>query len=156
MPAGEVHYKYYKRGYWFIFIETLFLISLDFKVGLGNLLGYSIGRWIDPDWDLVTANNSESRMINEIPILGHFLYGISSTYGSIFRRYHRSFITHFPFVSTAIRLLFVGFIPFIVGDNLGINFIGGGWYKFHLGVWIGLSQADAIHWFLDSMSEKED
>lgn len=88
-------------------------------------------------------------MVNEIPILGHFMYGVSSTYGSFFRRHHRSFWTHFPIFSTAIRLLFVGFVPFILGDYYGINFIGNGWVMFHLGFWAGLSQADAIHYVLD-------
>lgn len=89
-------------------------------------------------------------MVNELPILGHVMYGISSTYGSIFRRHHRSFITHFPFVSTLIRLIFVFIIPFVIGDSyLQINFIGNGWLWFWVGIWIGLSQADSIHWYLD-------
>lgn len=95
------------------------------------------------------TNNAEGRMVNELPGIGHILYGISSAYGSFFRKYHRSFITHFPVFSTAIRLLYVGFIPFILGDYYGINFIGNGWHMFHLGFWAGLSQADGIHWFLD-------
>ena len=113
-----------------------------------------MGRYIDPDWDIMSTNNAEGRMVNEIWILGHVLYGISSTYGSIFRRYHRKWITHMPVISTAIRLIFVGFIPFLIGDNLGINFIGNGWHMFHLGVWAGLSQADLIHWKLDRDSEE--
>lgn len=149
MPAGDVHYKYYKRGYWFIFAETLFLIFLDFKFGLGNLLGYTLGRWIDPDWDLVTANNSESRMIKELPILGNILFGISSAYGSFFFRHHRGFLSHFPVISTLIRLAFIFLIPFIILDEKGINLIGDGWIWFWIGIWVGLSQADGIHWFLD-------
>lgn len=149
MPSGEVHYKYYKRGHWFILVETVFLFFIDAKLGFGNLIGYILGRWIDPDWDLVTANNSESRMIKELPILGSFLFGISSTYGSFFFHHHRGFFSHFPFISTAIRLFFVFVIPFIILDEKGINFIGNGWIWFWAGVWIGLSQADAIHWFLD-------
>lgn len=149
MPNGETHYKFFKRGYLFEIPLSVVMSFWDWKFALGNIIGYSLGRWIDPDWDIFGSNNAEGRMVNEIPILGHFLYGISSTYGSFFRRWHRSFLTHFPFISTFIRLWFVGFVPFVVGDNLGINFIGNDWYKFHLGVWIGLSQADAIHWFLD-------
>jgi hypothetical protein len=88
-------------------------------------------------------------MVNEIPVLGHLLYGVSSTYGSIFRRHHRSFLTHFPGISTIIRLIFVGFVPFLICDNLGINLIGNGWHMFWLGLWSGLSQADALHYWLD-------
>lgn len=130
---------------------SLLLASYDWRLGAGNLIGYSLGRWVDPDWDLMGTNNAEGRMVNEVPIIGHFLYGISSSYGSMFRKYHRSFITHFPFVSTIIRLFFVGIVPFLICDNLGINLIGGGWYIIWIGIWIGLSQADLIHWFLDTI-----
>lgn len=128
---------------------TLSLALVDWQFSLGNIVGYSCGRWIDPDWDIFGSNNAEGRMVNEIPLLGHFLYGISSTYGSIFRRKHRSFLTHFPGVSTIIRLVFVLLFPFILGDYLGINFIGNGWHKFWVGFWAGLSQADGIHYYLD-------
>ena len=125
------------------------LCVYDFKFGIGNLAGYSVGRWIDPDWDLVTANNSESRMLRELPILGNFLFGISSWYGSYFFHNHKGFFSHFPIISTAIRLIFVGLVPFLICDSLGINLIGNGWHMFHLGFWAGLSQADSIHFWLD-------
>ena len=128
---------------------SLFLAFVDLQLSLGNLVGYTCGRWIDPDWDIFGSNNAEGRMVNEIPVLGHFLYGVSSTYGSIFRRKHRSFWTHFPGISTLIRLVFVGTVPFILGDYFGINFIGNGWHKFWIGFWVGLSQADGIHYWLD-------
>lgn len=137
------------KGYRVEIPLSLFLAFVDFQFSLGNLAGYSCGRWIDPDWDIFGSNNAEGRMVNEIPILGHFLYGVSSTYGSIFRRMHRSTITHFPGISTLIRLVFVFLFPFILGDYIGINFIGNGWWKFWMGFWAGLSQADGIHWFLD-------
>ena len=101
------------------------------------------------------ANGAEGRMVNEIPIFGHFLFGISSTYGSIFRKHHRSFWSHFPIVSTAIRLVFVGFVPFLIFNNFGISLVSNGWYKFHLGIWAGLSQADTIHYVLDKLNYKE-
>jgi hypothetical protein len=97
------------------------------------------------------TNNAEGRLVNEIPVLGHLFYGLSSAYGSMFRKYHRSFITHFPGISTLIRLLFFGLIPFLICDNLGINLIGGGWYIIWVGIWVGLSQADAIHYVLDKV-----
>lgn len=132
---------------------SLLLAFVDWKFAIGNIVGYSCGRWIDPDWDIFGSNNAEGRMVNEIPILGHFLYGVSSTYGSIFRRKHRSIITHFPGLSTIVRLVFVLAVPFIVGDYVGINFIGNGWISFWVGLWTGLSQADAIHYLLDIKSK---
>lgn len=149
MPAGEIHYKYFKRGYLVEIPFTVILLMWDWQFAFGNICGYSFHRWCDNDWDIFGSNNAEGRMVNELPIIGHFMYGISSTYGSMFRRKHRSFITHFPGVSTLVRLIFVFVVPFILFDYYGINLIGNGWHKFHLGFWTGLSQADFIHWFLD-------
>ena len=149
MPAGEIHFQYFKRGYYFVVPSSVLLSLWDVKFAIGNLVGYSLGRWIDPDWDLMGTNNGEGRMVNELPAVGHYLYGKSSMYGSIFRKWHRSFITHFPGISTSIRLAFVGYEPFFVGDFVGINFLGGGWHMFWLGLWFGLSQADGIHYWLD-------
>jgi hypothetical protein len=149
LPDGVTHYKYFKKGYLAEIPLTLLLIAYDWKLALGNIVGYSLGRWIDPDWDIMGTNNAEGRMVNEIPIMGHFLYGVSSAYGSFWRKAHRSFWTHFPFISTAIRLIYVFLVPFILFDYYKINLIGNGWHMFHVGVWIGLSQADGIHYFLD-------
>ena len=149
MPDGQTHYRYYMKGYRVTVPVVLLLAGWDWKFSLGYLVGYSLGRYLDPDLDLMGCSSCEGRMVNELPIIGHFLFGSTSAYGSLFRRYHRSFWTHFPGLSTAIRLLFVGFVPFIIGDYFGINFVGDGWHKFWIGLWAGLSQADTIHWYLD-------
>lgn len=148
MPDGKTHYIYYKRGFMVSIPISILSSFYSVKLGLGYICGYGFGAVCDPDWDLVTANNAESRLL-KIPILGHFLFGISSFYGSYFFRKHRGFWGHFPFISTAIRLIFVFAVPFIVGDSWGINFIGDGWWKFWAGFYSGLSQADAIHYYLD-------
>jgi hypothetical protein len=118
-------------------------------MGAGYMIGYSIHRWCDGDWDLMSVNSAEGRMVNEIPLLGHLLYGISSSYGSIFRKKHRSWATHWPLISTLIRLIFVFWLPFVLGDAYGINFVGDGWIWFWVYIWLGLSHADAIHLYHD-------
>lgn len=143
------------RGYLIALPVSVATLMYNFRGGLGYLVGYSLHRYVDNDWDIFGSNNAEGRLVNEIPILGHFLYGISSVYGSIFRRYHRSWITHWPGISTLIRLIFLFFIPFVVGDGYGINFIGGGWVWFWVGMWAGLSQADGIHLYHDIKNTKE-
>jgi len=149
LPDGITHHKYFIKGYAVEVPLSFILLVYDWKFGLGHFIGYSSGRWIDPDWDIMGTNNAEGRIVNEIWFLGHFIYGISSAYGSFWRKHHRSFWTHFPYVSTIIRLIFVFTVPFIIGDYIGINFIGNGWHMFYIGFWMGLSEADGIHWFLD-------
>lgn len=152
MPDGETHYAYFKRGYLVAIPASVLLCLWDLKFGAGCLVGYTLHRYCDPDWDLMGSSASEGRLVNELPVLGHLIYGMSSAYGATFRRYHRRWITHFPGVSTAIRLVWVFFIPFVLLDGFGINFIGGGWQMFWLGLWFGMSCADSIHWYLDLRS----
>jgi len=137
------------RGYWITVPMSVALSFHDWKIGFGYIVGYSLHRYCDNDWDLMGTNNAEGRLVNEIPLLGHFLYGISSTYGSMFRRRHRSWITHYPIISTLIRLVFVLWLPFVLGDAYGINFVGNGWIWFWVSLWMGLSTADAIHLYKD-------
>lgn len=149
MPDGATHYHYFKKGYLVEIPLSLSLMLINWKFGLGNIVGYSFHRWCDNDWDLTTATASEGRMMRELPIIGNFLFGISSTYSSFFRRTHRKIISHAPFISTFIRLVFIFTIPFIVFDYWGINLIGDGWHLFWIGWYFGQSSADALHYYLD-------
>jgi hypothetical protein len=155
MSTGVVHYKYYMGGYKFAVPISALSVLLDWRAGLGYIMGYSMHRWCDPDWDLMGTNGAEGRLVNEIPLLGHILYGVSSSYGSIFRKHHRSWMTHWPVISTLIRLIFVLWLPLVVGDSYGVNFIGDGWLWFWAGLWAGLSHADSIHFYLDLFPQKE-
>jgi len=155
LPSGEIHYKFFKRGYLVEIPLSLLLIPINWKFALGNIVGYSFHRFCDNDMDIQGVSACEGRAVNEIPILGHFMFGVSSAYGSIFRRHHRSFITHFPYVSTLIRLVFFFTFPLLLFDNMGINLIGNGWHMFWLGFYNGLSCADGIHWWLDKTFKGE-
>lgn len=149
MPSGQVHYSYYKKGILPIgAISLLGAISHPYA-SIGLISGYIFHRYCDPDWDIMSANSAEGRMVNELPIIGHFLFGISSTYGSMFRRHHRSFITHFPFLSTAIRMGFVGLPVFFVLKSFDFDFMQNWFIIIVIFFWIGLSIADAIHYVLD-------
>ena len=111
-------------------------------------MGYSFHRWCDNDWDILGTNKAESRAIHELKILGYLLYGVSSIYGAIFMRHHRSIRTHFPIVSTIIRLLFVFWwiIPLYYFGYIHYAF----WQlEVFIGFLLGLSQADMIHYFAD-------
>lgn len=155
MPDGLTHYRYFKRFYIAIIPVSVAGGFISASVGLGLLAGYTSGRWIDPDWDLMGASSAEGRMVRELPVVGHFLFGIASTYGSMFRKHHRQFITHFPFISTAIRLMFVGLPLYFILKSYDFNFRSVWFQLFVLGFWIGLSLADAIHFALDLLFKGE-
>lgn len=155
MSSGEVHHKYYLRGYKYVIPASLIICLLEWKFGMGYLVGYTLGRYIDPDLDLMGTTAAEGRQVNELPVLGHILYGISSAYGSIFRKRHRSWMTHLPLISTMGRLIFFFGLFFVWGDGHAINFIGGGWIWFWLSLWLGLSHADGIHYYHDKHETKE-
>lgn len=151
MPSGNVHYEYYKRGYLFILPISLLVCVYNFIIGIGLLIGYTFHRWFDNDLDIMGTSACEGRQVNELPIIGHILFGISSTYGSVFRRHHRKFITHFPFVSTFIRLLFLGFPLYFVLKSFDFNFQSIIFLQFIMAFWVGLSLADFLHWLLDKI-----
>lgn len=110
------------------------------------LFGYGLGAFFDPDLDQLTITSAEGRIVNDFKILGYIIVGYTTIYGAIFRRYHRSFITHFPGVSTAIRLVYLFWWLYFAIDILYDYEIMVG-----IGVWIGLSIADLIHFVLDNI-----
>ncbi len=63
--------------------------------------------------------------------------------------HHRSFWTHFPVISTIIRLIYFIGIPLLI-----IYLVKGFWYSPQLPGWwqwplIGLMTSDAVHWIMD-------
>lgn len=148
MPAGIIHYKFFKSGYILIIPEFIYLLFLNPIFSVSVLIGYSFHRYMDNDWDIMSTSDSEGRMVNELKIIGYLLYGVSSVYVLIFRRKHRSFETHFPLFSTIIRIIFLfWWIPLLFYFNKWSVQIWE-WVAF-FGFWWGLSQADAIHWLAD-------
>ncbi len=120
---------------------------------LSILFGYFIlGRYISPDWDCITINSDEGRILREIPLLGILIVSYSTLYGSIFRRMHRSLWTHFPIVSTFIRWVFCFWWLYAL------------LWRFHVpaehvlipstGAFIGLSLADILHYLADKITKE--
>ena len=157
MPDGNTHEKYRQVvrtiAYPLSVIVPILLYSVPFKengqilIGVGMFVGYEVGRYVTPDWDIMGTTSSEGWLVNEIPVAGHFLFGVSSTYGSIFRKHHRSTITHFPFISTSIRhLLLFGWVWWEIYKSA----LDWSWLIFiFIGVFIGNSMSDGVHWYLD-------
>jgi len=155
LPSGEVHYQAYLKGFYVTIPSSVLVSFVDWKVGAGTLVGYWFHRYCDNDLDQMGVNSAEGRQVNELPIIGILFFGFSSMYGAVFRRYHRHWITHFPIISTLIRIIFLFWCPFLILDGYGVNFIGNGWWKFWLGFWSGLSIADGIHWKLDKADARK-
>ncbi len=150
MPQGFVHYRLFRVCYLIEIPEVFYLLLLNPTFAIAHFIGYSFHRYCDNDWDILGTNKAESRAIHELSILGYLLYGVSSIYGAIFMRKHRSFVTHFPLVSTAIRLLFLfWWLPILIFINHW-QIAKWQWIAL-LGFWIGLSQADMIHWMADNI-----
>ena len=116
-------------------------------IGLGIFVGYEMGKYVTPDADIMGTTSAEGWLVNEIPVVGHFVFGILSAYGSIFRRKHRQPITHMPFMSTSIRYLFLFWWPILEIYRSNLDWA---WLIFlFIGMFIGTSIADGIHAFLD-------
>lgn len=126
----------------------------EYIIGVGIFLGFEMGQYCTPDWDIMGTSLDEGKIVNDIPILGHFIFGVSSTYGSIFRKHHRSFLTHFPFISTGIRFLFLFWWIFY---QIYISSYDLYWLIFlFIGLFFGNGLSDMIHWWADLTDNKKD
>jgi uncharacterized metal-binding protein len=157
MPDGIHHENVWKAGAIVAIPATLLaVVTVDYRFALGLLAGYGMGRYFTPDLDQVTVTTSEGRLMNDFKILGYVIVGYTTIYGAMFRRWHRSFITHFPVISTAIRLVFLFWWI--------IFFYRRGWLVFGIddlyigaGILFGMSMADSMHWLSDTwFSNSED
>lgn len=154
MSSGIQHLRNWWLG-WIVEIPASVFIGIQMNpyVGIGTNIGYFFARYFDPDMDSFGATGAESRMVRELPIIGYLFFAISSVYGAIFRSMHRSFITHFPGVSTIIRLFFMFFWIGILYYFHVITYEVWQGYLF-LGVFIGLSYADTLHYLADILSSE--
>lgn len=151
---GAEHYRIYKKHYLVAFVVAIVLAFFNPLVGAGFALGYFLlARYIDPDLDQISVTAAEGRMMREWKIFGVFLFMYFAPYAYIMRIFggHRSFLTHFPVISTGIRLAYLLALPaiFIFTNNIQVPV----YVLFILvGVWAGLSYADFLHWVHDVLS----
>ena len=157
MPGGVTHYKFYKASMPIAFLAGLyFLWFYSVLLGLMYLIGYFIfGRYVDGDWDSVTATGAEGRIMNELKFFGYPIFAVSSFYGAIFRKRHRHFITHFPYFSTAIRLFIFIFFWYWVLLFLGSIHFELWQLEVGIGLWFGLGNADVVHYWADFFFQED-
>lgn len=152
MPSGKVHYSYWKEAIPVIGIISVVsaVTSKDLLLGSSVMLGYLFGRYIDPDLDQIGITEAEGRLIKDLKLFGVFIVAYWLPYGYIMK--HRSFLSHFPVVSTFIRIIYM-FLPVIVllalrPDLLSYSPI---LFPFLSGIFGGLAISDLIHYMLDTI-----
>jgi len=149
MPDGQTHLKIWTAA-WSVAlpVAALTLIAGEPVIAAGITIGYGLGRYLDPDLDVMGTAGGDGRMVNELPIVGLLLYGYWSVYGAVFRRHHRSKWTHGPFISTAIRFVYQFWLPALAIYYYHMNWA---WWLL-LGMYGGLTFADVLHWAADTLS----
>lgn len=170
MADGDTHYRGWKAGSVSAITAAAGIAGLALYAGEPVLLvaaaatpaGYFLGRWLSPDLDLVGANSDESRMMRELKIIGALIFAWFSIYAYVMRfvgvgrKGHRNFFSHFPVISTTIRIAWLLLFPLI---SIPIYLIWKNGYSEYLllpqvvfsvlGVICGLSLADTVHYMLD-------
>jgi uncharacterized metal-binding protein len=157
MPAGQVHRRLWRNNLWLAFAGTALALAYNnqgawFFMAWTMPLGYLLGYFIDPDLDMKMNTEAKKRWKRTIilyPVVAWWIL-----YALIARRFlggHRSFWTHFPIVSTLLRLAWVS-IPFIMLVSIiGLKMPIGSqiFWAGLFGVLLGLSLADTIHFIAD-------
>lgn len=155
-PPGAIHYTYWKKFLPIAIFIGMFMVIVGIEIwpsigyvtfGVTIILGYLLHLVCDPDLDQVSITLVEGRILRNFGCFGAVYVGYWLPYGAIFK--HRSFWSHAPGVSTAIRMIY-GF--WWVGYIVWVN----DWYSNNLlvplfGIFVGLFIADFIHWFLDKV-----
>ena len=172
MPAGHVHYKQWKRTVGMSPLLAAIVFAGAYNTGvvnpisvtLGTMVGSFLGRWIDPDLDLIGITNAESRMMRDLKLMGAFLtawwipYSYLMRFIGIGKKGHRNVFSHFPGISTAIRVAWLLAFPPISGAIYWLHTVSdlsrfypyGG--AFILGLTIGLTFTDTVHYIADMRS----
>jgi len=158
MPDGKTHRKIHGRCWLLPIVSAGLLYRYVLPETFGSVImslfipvGYWLGRYIDPDLDLPRQTAAEKlwrKTIILTPILlWWWLYAVLAKAAGG----HRSFLTHAPFISTAIRFVWI-LAPFIIIAYLSGLFTT----KFSdlslallAGIYLGLGVADTVHTLAD-------
>lgn len=160
MPGGDVHLSLWKKGIPLSAIGSGLLLaaSQDPYMAGAAAAGYLLGRYISPDLDLIGLSSDEGRMMQELKVFGLFVvmwfmpYAYIMRFVGIGRKGHRNFFSHFPFISTFIRLAWLlgPFIAAVYYWEPGLVQANIDWlYSLSLGIFLGHSLSDLIHYLAD-------
>jgi len=146
-PAGKVHFYWWKKLRVLAFIFGAATSLYHWSLGLGIVLGYLLGRYLDPDLDLPQTSSSEFRAMRELKLIGALLVAYWLPYGFLIP--HRHFLSHSPIFSTIIRFAYQFWWLWIILDKYGYMWNNIMLFGF-LGLFVGLCLSDLIHIVLDS------
>lgn len=123
-------------------------VGLTYGPGPGVLtaLGCLTGIAVGPDNDMLTITTYEWAIIKRTLGLGYIWLGYWGPYAAIFK--HRSFWSHAPVISTAIRILYILPLLYILSAVLRQSLGHFMWNTFWW-VGIGLLISDTLHWIMD-------
>lgn len=159
MPDGKTHkilhdvfypLPFAVVGYLF-YAVTVPMTTSDLLTVFAIPVGYYLGSYIDPDLDLPTRTHAENmwrrtRIFWPMNIWWRMYAVLARFMGG-----HRSYLTHAPFISTAIRFVWFLFPGFMLAFALGLLRVEwmGLLLAWLLGVYIGLSLSDTVHTLFD-------
>ena len=120
-------------------------LTADIAGALAVMAGCASGVLIMPDLDTAEGKTVEAeRIVGKVVLVGGLWSAYWFPYAKVFK--HRSKISHFPCIGTAIRLLYLT-IPFL------ILALWQGW-ALAIPAWLwpraaGLAISDILHWLMD-------
>jgi Uncharacterized metal-binding protein len=149
VPSGKVHTR-----------ASLVLTASGFPValwtcdplaGLACAAGSASGVVLSPDLDVDHKTESEEVVWRWGCVFGIAFMTYWLPYGLVMP--HRSFWSHFPVVSTSIRVVY-GFW-WLVPLSFAIRLTPGPLFWWYFAWWFaGLCLSDAAHWMMDKLSKK--
>lgn len=147
MAKGVVHLAWWKRILPFSIFVSLLLMWFSPLFGIMVLVGYLMGEPVlSADLDHQNITRNEYSAMRRFGCLGAIWVGYWQPYGFLFS--HRSFWSHFPFVSDLIRLSYLLVIPAALWIYYQIP-INNTVLVSLFGVTIGLSMSTTVHYLLD-------
>ena len=120
--------------------------AIGLCVGIGVLSGLAI----EPDLDIATLTYSERQLIKHYGMWGRLWSAYWYFYGLSFQ--HRSKWMHQPILGTAVRLLYLLWLPLLIGLIFAPDIVTGFLFsEYFLAYFVGLVIADTGHWLADGM-----
>ena len=153
MPSGKVH-SITNVVVALSSSATMFLLQRGNEATLGVATGAMVGIMVGCDND-VDSGNIADYIIKRYT--GNIVETVWVMLWTVYRKAfkHRSFLSHFPLVSTIIRIAYLAAFYFLIATPLKYlsSFVQVDWAYFLWWAFVGLVLADTSHWGLDKLDE---